>query len=95
MPTIVHLLLAATLTLFLAYQAVALVAVLRARRALAWGRRARPTEILWTALPVIVVLLLAARSWVAIVEPGWPAVASAVHAPPSPPTGTPQRQGTP
>jgi heme/copper-type cytochrome/quinol oxidase subunit 2 len=90
-PTISHLLLAATLTLFLAYQAVALVAVYRARRALAAGRRVRRTEILWTLIPVIVVLTLAARSWVAVLEAGPPAVVSAGITPAAPPGGAPPR----
>ena len=91
MPTTVHLLLAATLTLFLSYQITALVVVLRVRRALAKGRRARRTEILWSILPVIVVLSLAARSWVAVFEPGRPVVASALLTPAALPTGTPPR----
>jgi heme/copper-type cytochrome/quinol oxidase subunit 2 len=76
--TIVHLLLALALTLFLAFQAGALVFVLRSRRALLTGRRRRPTELLWTAIPVMLVLFLAARSWVAVFDLGRPAVASAV-----------------
>jgi heme/copper-type cytochrome/quinol oxidase subunit 2 len=83
--TIVHLLLALALTLFLAFQAGALVFVLRSRRALRTGRRRRPTELLWTAIPVMLVLFLAARSWVAVFDLGRPAVASAVvTAPPAP-----------
>lgn len=78
MSTIVHLLLALALTLFLAFQAGALVFVLRSRRALLTGRRRRPTELLWTAIPVMLVLFLAARSWVAVFDLGRPAVASAV-----------------
>ena len=78
-PTILHLLLALALTLFLAFQAGALVFVLRSRRALAHpGRPRRRTDVVWTVIPVMVVLFLAARSWVAVFDPGRPAVASSV-----------------
>jgi heme/copper-type cytochrome/quinol oxidase subunit 2 len=76
LPTIPHLLLALTLTLFLAVQAGALVTVLRLRRALASGRRTRCTEILWTTIPIVVVLVLAVRSWLALVDVERPAAAS-------------------
>lgn len=72
------LLLAVALTLFLAVQAGALVFVLRSRRALAAGRVPRRSEILWTVIPVVVVLFLAARSWLTVIDPGRPALASAV-----------------
>ena len=75
---ILHLLLALALSFFLAFQASALVFVLRSRRALAGGRSRRPTEVLWTVIPVVIVLFLAARSWVAVFDLGRPAVASAV-----------------
>ena len=78
MSTIVHLLLALALTLFLAFQAGALLFVLRSRRALLSGRGRRPAELVWTAIPVVLVLFLAARSWVAVFDLGHPAVASAV-----------------
>mgnify|MGYP003693813489 CR=1 FL=1 len=42
------------------------------------GRGRRPTELLWTVIPVMLVLFLAARSWVAVFDLGRPAVASAV-----------------
>jgi len=74
----VHLVLALALTMFLAFQAGALVFVLRSRRALASGRRHRPSELLWSAIPVVLVLFLAARSWVAVFDVGRPAVASSV-----------------
>ena len=78
-PTILHLLLALALTLFLALQAGALVFVLRSRSALARsGRPRRRTDVVWTVIPVMVVLFLAARSWVAVFDPGRPAVASSV-----------------
>jgi heme/copper-type cytochrome/quinol oxidase subunit 2 len=76
--TMLHLLLAVALTLFLAFQAGAVVFVLRSRRALLIGRGCRPTELLWTAIPVMLVLFLAARSWVAVIDLGRPAVASPV-----------------
>lgn len=78
MSTIVHLLLALALTMFLAFQAGALVFVLRSRRALSPGRRRRATELLWSVIPVVLVLFLAARSWVAVFDLGRPAVASSV-----------------
>ena len=78
MSTILHLPLALALTLFLAYQAGAVLFVLRSRRALAAGRRSRGTEVLWTVIPVVVVLFLAARSWVAVFDVERPAIASAV-----------------
>lgn len=79
MSTIFHLLLALALTLFLALQAGAVLFVLRSRQAIARsGRPGRRTEVLWTVIPVIVVLFLAARSWVAVFDLERPAVASAV-----------------
>jgi len=74
-PTIVHLLLALVLTVFLAAQTSSLVLVLRARRAVSAGRDRRPTDLLWTCIPVLLVLFLAARSWVAVVDVHRPAVA--------------------
>jgi heme/copper-type cytochrome/quinol oxidase subunit 2 len=74
----VHLLLALVLTLFLALQVKSLGFVLRGYRARGTPRRPRSTEVLWTTIPVIVVLLLAARSWVAVFDVPRPAVASAV-----------------
>lgn len=93
MSTILHLVLALALTAFLAFQAGALVFVLRSRRARATGRTARRSELLWTVIPVMVILFLAARSWVAVFDVGRPALASAVvHAErPAPDPSTPQR----
>jgi len=82
--TILHLSLATALTLFLAYQAGAVLFVLRSRRALAAGRRQRRTEVVWTVIPVLVVLFLAARSWMAAFDVERPAIASVV-APATPP----------
>ena len=78
MSTIVHLLLAVTLTLFLALQARSLVVVLRYRRAAAAPRRRRRTDLVWTCIPVLVVLVLAARSWVAVFGLTQPEPAAAV-----------------
>lgn len=78
MSTIVHLLLAVVLTLFLAFQAASLVFVLRYRRARLAARPPGRADLLWTTIPVIVVLFLAARSWVAVFDVERPAVASTV-----------------
>jgi heme/copper-type cytochrome/quinol oxidase subunit 2 len=72
----VHWLLAITLTLFLALQVRSLLVVLRHRRAASTARRA--TDLLWTCIPVVIVLLLAARSWVAVVGLAQPEIAAAV-----------------
>ena len=76
MSTIVHLLLAVVLTLFLALQTRSLLVVLRYRRGLA-GRQRR-TDLVWTCIPVVIVLFLAARSWVAVFGLAQPELASAV-----------------
>ena len=80
MPTIVHLLLALVLTVFLVAQAKSLAFVLRSRRAVSSRSARRGTDLLWTCIPVLLVLFLAARSWVAVVDVHRPAVAA---------TGTP------
>ncbi len=72
-----HLMLAAVLTLFLIFQARSLVLVLRDRRAHAPERARRHSDIVWTVIPVAVVFLLAARSWLAVVDLPHPAAASA------------------
>ncbi|MCI0548030.1 MAG: hypothetical protein L0027_12200 [Candidatus Rokubacteria bacterium] len=82
MPTTLDLLLAVALTLFLAFQGRALAHVLRSWRARRSGAGSAPTDLLWTTLPMLVVLLLAARSWLAVLDVASPAVASAVHGPP-------------
>jgi len=76
--TIVHLLLAVILTLFLALQANSLLVVLRYRRSAVTARRPRRTDLLWTCIPVAVVLFLAARSWVAVLGLVQPEIASAI-----------------
>lgn len=78
MSTIVHLLLAVVLTLFLAFQAASLVLVMRYRRARLGIRPPGRTDLLWTAIPIMIVLFLAARSWVAVFDIERPAAASAV-----------------
>jgi len=72
-----HLMLAAVLTLFLIFQARSLVHVLRDRRVHAPERARRYSDIVWTVIPVAVVFLLAARSWLAVVDLPHPAAASA------------------
>ena len=78
MSIIVHLLLAVVLTLFLAFQAASLVFLVRYRRARVAARPPGRADLLWTTIPIMVVLFLAARSWVAVFDLERPAVASAV-----------------
>jgi heme/copper-type cytochrome/quinol oxidase subunit 2 len=85
-PTTVHLLLALVLTVFLAVQARSLAFVLRSRRAVSAPRVRRRSDLLWTCIPVLLVLFLAARSWVAVVDLHRPAVAA---------TGTPASAAAP
>ncbi|HSE04592.1 MAG TPA: hypothetical protein VLK35_10620 [Methylomirabilota bacterium] len=92
MPTIVHLLLALVLTVFLAAQASALALVLRSRRVASARGARRATDLLWTCIPVLLVLFLAARSWVAVVDVHRPAVAATGT--PSPSTATQAAGGT-
>lgn len=90
MSTTTHLLLAVVLTLFLAAQVRSFVAVMRCSRAGQPRRGPRPTTVLWASIPVVIVLALAARSWVAVVDPGRPAAASAVVAPAPAPDASPR-----
>lgn len=90
MSILTHLLLAVALTLFLAAQARSFVFVMRCRRTHETGRRRRRSDVLWTSIPVIIVLALAARSWVAVFDLGRPAAAAAVVAP-APDPGAPPR----
>jgi len=76
--TMLHLLLAVILTLLLALQARSLLVVLRYRRATVAARHRRRTDLLWTCIPVVVVLFLAARSWVAVFGLAQPEIAAAV-----------------
>ena len=78
MSTIVHLLLAVILTLFLALQAKSLLVVLRYRRGAAAARSRRRADLLWTSIPVAIVLFLATRSWVAVFGLAQPEIAAAV-----------------
>ena len=71
-----HLLLALVLTVFLAAQANSLAFVIRSRRAVSEKSARRRTDLLWTCIPVLPVLFLAARSWVAVVDVQRPAVAA-------------------
>jgi heme/copper-type cytochrome/quinol oxidase subunit 2 len=72
----VHLLLALVLTVFLVAQARSLAFVLRSRRAVSSRSGRRGTDFIWTGIPVLLVLFLAARSWVAVVDVHRPAVAA-------------------
>jgi len=60
----VHMVLGLVLTGVLVCQVRALAAVVRSRRTLASQRTPRVTDLVWIAIPVAVVLLLAARSWI-------------------------------
>jgi heme/copper-type cytochrome/quinol oxidase subunit 2 len=84
------MLLAVVLTLFLAAQARSFVFVMRCRQAQPTGRRRRRTDVFWTAIPLIVVLALAARSWVTVFDLQRTAAAAAVSAP-APDPGAPPR----
>jgi heme/copper-type cytochrome/quinol oxidase subunit 2 len=77
--TITHVVLAVVLTLFLAAQARSFVFVMRCRRAEPTGRRRR-SDVLWTSIPLIIVLALAARSWVTVFDLQRAAAAAAVSA---------------
>ena len=78
MSIIVHLLLAVVLTLFLAVQMKSLASVLRYRRARVAVRPPGRTDLVWTTIPILIVLFLAARSWVAVFDIERPAVAAPV-----------------
>jgi hypothetical protein len=80
-----HLLLALALTFFLAYQARSLTFILKSHRAhaAARGRLRGATALLWMGLPVLVVIALAARSWVAVLDVDRPAVASSAMVTPA------------
>ena len=90
MSTITHVVLAVVLTLFLAAQARSFVFVMRCRQAEPTGRRRRRTDVLWTSIPLIIVLALAARSWVTVFDLQRAAAAAAVSAP-APSPGAPPR----
>jgi len=61
--------LALILTGLLAFEAGAFVALLRLRRERAASSRAqRATDVVWMAIPLAAVLVLAARSWLAVFD---------------------------
>ena len=68
MSTITHVVLAVVLTLFLAAQARSFVFVMRCRKAEPTGCHRRRSDALWTSIPLIIVLALAARSWVTVFD---------------------------
>ena len=70
-----HALLALILTGLLACQARSLAVVLRRRRAMPTDRRQRGADMVWIAIPLVVVLFLAVRSWIFALDPGAPAAA--------------------
>ena len=70
-----HVVLALILTLVLVWQVKAFAAVLHLRRILATQRRRRITELVWVAIPVAVVVFLAARSWIVALDLGLPGLA--------------------
>lgn len=78
MATLFHLLLAVALSFFLVYQARSLAFVLRSHRARAGANGPSRGRLawLWTGIPILVVVLLAARSWVAVFDVERPAIAS-------------------
>ena len=52
--------------------------MVRYRRARIAARPPGRTDLLWTTIPIMIVLFLAARSWVAVFDLERPAVASAI-----------------
>ena len=72
---VLHVVLAVVLTGVLVCQARAFRTVLRSRRLLAAGRPSRTTDLVWVAIPVAVVVFLAARSWFVALDLGSPAMA--------------------
>jgi len=75
-PDTAHVALALILTFMLGCQAWVFAGVLCSRRVLAAQRQPRMTELVWVAIPVVVVLFLAARSWIVAFDLGLPAMAS-------------------
>jgi heme/copper-type cytochrome/quinol oxidase subunit 2 len=74
-----HAVLALILTGVLASQVRAFVALLRSRRGISARGASRKSDVVWMAIPVAVVLVLAARSWIAAFDLSSPAPAA--HAP--------------
>jgi heme/copper-type cytochrome/quinol oxidase subunit 2 len=77
-PETAHVVLALILALMLGYQVWVFAAVLGSRRALATKRQLQITELVWVAIPVAVVLFLAARSWIVAFDLAPSAVAGVV-----------------
>ena len=75
MAVAVHVVLALVLTVVLVCQARAFAIVLRGRRVMATRRRPRISDLVWVAIPVVVVLFLAARSVIVALDLGSPAMA--------------------
>ena len=75
MAVALHVVLALVLTGVLACQARAFALVLRSRRAQPSRFRPQLIDLVWIAIPVAVVLFLAARSWMMALDLGLPAVA--------------------
>ena len=75
MPETAQVILALVLTLMLGYQAWLFVGVMCSRRVLATQRKPRITELVSIAIPLAVVLFLAARSWMVAFDLGLPAMA--------------------
>ena len=62
---LLHVVLGIVLTGLLAFQARVLVIVLRSRRPVVATRRSKQiTQVVWAAIPVVVVLVLAVRDWI-------------------------------
>jgi hypothetical protein len=84
-----QLLLALALTFFLAYQARSLTLILKSHRAhaAAQGRPRGVAAVVWMGLPILVVIALVVRSWIAVVDADRPAVASSAAQVTPAPTG--------
>ena len=71
---LLHVVLGIVLTGVLAFQARVLVIVLQSRRTVVGTRRSkRITQVVWAAIPMVVVLVLAVRDWIlafALASPG-------------------------
>lgn len=74
-PETAQVILALILTLMLGYQAWLFAGVMCSRRLLAARRKPRITELVSIALPLAVVLFLAARSWMIAFDLGLPVMA--------------------
>ena len=70
-----HVVLALILTGLLVCQARSLAIVLRRRRAMPTDGRQRGTDMVWIAIPLVVVLFLAVRCWILALDLGAPVAA--------------------